>query len=71
MPVDPTGTKPGLQHQVEEPKVHNMRCKNKDCDSMQVSELNVPGNAGRHIYRCIKCNTTWSVTTGGGVEFGG
>lgn len=70
MPVDPTSTKPGLQRQEPEPEKLNMRCKNKACDSMQVFELKVPGNAGRHIYRCVKCNTTWSVVTGGAVDLG-
>lgn len=70
MPIDPTGTKPGLQPQTEEPKRHNMRCKNKGCDSMEVYEITAAGNAGRHIYRCVKCHTTWGVVTGGGVDLG-
>jgi hypothetical protein len=70
MPVDHAGTKPGLTPQAPEPKIHNMRCKNKNCDSMQVTEMVIPGMAGRHMYRCIKCNTTWGVVTGGSVDFG-
>ena len=70
MPVDPTGTKPGLQTQSQEPEKLNMRCKNKSCDSMQVTEMKVPGNVGRHLYRCVKCNTTFSVVTGGSVDLG-
>lgn len=70
MPIDPTGTKPGLQPQAEEPKKHNMRCKNKGCDSMEVYEITAPGMAGRHLYRCVKCHTTWGVVTGGAVDLG-
>jgi transposase-like protein len=70
MPIDPTGTKPGLKPQAQEPEKHNMKCKNKGCDSMQVYELQIPGNVGRHVYRCVECNTTWTVTTGGGVDLG-
>ncbi len=70
MPIDPAGTKPGLLPQPEAPKIHNMRCKNTGCDSMQVTEMKIPGLAGRHVYRCVKCNTTWGVVTGGSVDLG-
>lgn len=68
MPVDPTGTRPGLQPQAPEPKTHNMRCKNKNCDSMQVVEINIPGNQGRRLYRCVKCHTTWGIPVGGAID---
>ncbi len=70
MPIDPAGTKPGVQAQPPQPKVVNWRCKNQKCDSMQATEIPMPGNTGRHIYRCIKCNTTWGVQTGGGIDLG-
>jgi hypothetical protein len=70
MPIDPASTKPGLKPQPEEPKTLNMRCKNKGCDSMEVHEMPMPANTGRHIYRCIKCHTTWGVVTGGSVDLG-
>jgi hypothetical protein len=71
MPIDPAGTKPGLAPQAVAPKVHNMRCKNKgNCDSMEVTEIVMPGGTGRHVYRCVKCNTTWGVVTGGSVDLG-
>jgi ribosomal protein S14 len=70
MPVDPAGTKPGLQPQAKEPVKFNMRCKNNGCDSIEVVEMQIPGNAGRHIYRCVKCHTTWAVVTGGAVDLG-
>ncbi len=50
--------------------VHNMHCKNQSCDSMQVVELPYPARTGTHLYRCIKCNTTWGVPTGGSVDIG-
>ena len=70
MPIDPTGTKPGVTPQVKEPQKHNMKCRNKDCPSIEVVEMMIPGMAGRHVYRCVKCNLTWSVATGGSVDFG-
>jgi hypothetical protein len=70
MPIDATGTKPGLQPQAQEPQRHNMRCRNKGCDSMEVFEIPMPSNTGRHVYQCVKCHTTWGVTTGGCVDLG-
>jgi hypothetical protein len=70
MPIDPAGTKPGLKHNVPEPKRHNMRCRNSsNCDSMEVVEINA-NTPGRRIYRCVKCNVTWGVPVGGSVDFG-
>ncbi len=70
MPIDPTGTQPGVQPQVKEPKKHFMKCKNKDCAGVEVYEMNIPGlaGAGTHVYRCVKCNLTWGVATGGAVN---
>ncbi len=61
MPTDPVPpTEPELAR-------HNMKCKNKNCDSIQVFEI--PMNmGGRHMYRCVKCHTTWGVMTGGSVD---
>lgn len=71
MPIDPAGTTPGLSGQVaEEPKQHHMKCKNQNCDSITVVEVNLPNNAGRHMYRCVKCHTSWGVLTGGSVDLG-
>ncbi len=69
MPIDPAGTKPGLTPAAVEPKKHNMRCKNKDCPSIEVHEINA-GMPGRHLYRCVKCHTTWGVVTGGSINLG-
>ncbi len=70
MPVDPAGTAPGLQPGTEEPVVHNMRCKNKNCDSITVTTLPIPleASGGRRMYRCTKCNTTWGVQVGGSID---
>jgi hypothetical protein len=70
MSFDHAGTKPGLAPEAQEQKTLNMRCKNKGCDSIEVVEMMAPNNVGRHIYRCVKCNTTWGVMTGGSVDLG-
>jgi transposase-like protein len=71
MPIDPTGTAPGLTGQVpEEPKHLHMKCKNPSCDSISVVEVHLPNNPGRHLYRCVKCHTSWGVMTGGSVDLG-
>ncbi len=53
-------------------KKHNMKCKNRNCDGMEVYELDIPPikNSGRHVYECTKCHTTWGVHTGGSVDLG-
>lgn len=71
MPIDPAGTTPGLAQPVpEKPKEHNMKCKNKNCDSITVIEVPVPQAPGRHLYQCTKCRTTWGVNTGGAIDLG-
>lgn len=70
MPIDPAGTKPGLAPQAEEPVVHNMKCKNKNCDSITVVEVQYPNSSGRRMYRCTKCHTSWGVPVGGAVDLG-
>lgn len=68
MSFDHAGTKPGLAPTAQEPATHNMKCKNKNCDSITVVEIQMPHNDGRHMYRCVKCHTTWGVMTGGAVN---
>jgi hypothetical protein len=70
MSIDHAGTKPGLQPQAEEPVTHHMKCKNQNCDSITVVEVQVPGNPGRHMYQCTKCKHMWGILTGGGVDLG-
>ena len=65
---DPAGTKPGLVAQVTEPKRHNIRCRNKNCTSIEVFEIEGVSRPGTHMYRCVKCHTTWGVQTGGGID---
>ena len=71
MPIDPSGTTPGLAVQpTEKPQEINMRCKRDGCDSITAIEVKHPGSAaGRRMYRCVKCHTTWGVNTGGAVDF--
>jgi hypothetical protein len=70
MPVDYTGTKPGLPVPTpEEPKYVHMRCKNDGCHSMRVTEvtpMGIPG--GAHLYQCVECKMTWGIAVGGGVS---
>ena len=71
MPIDPTGTAPGLAGSLEpEPKRLHMKCKNEGCDSIEVIEVQTPPGTGRHVYSCVKCHTTWGVLTGGGIDLG-
>ncbi len=71
MPIDEKGTAPGLvSPQAEPPKKHFMRCKNQNCDSIEVVEVQMPNNPGRHLYRCVKCHTSWGVSTGGSIDLG-
>lgn len=72
MPVDPTGTAPGLKPEGPEdsPKV-NIKCKNTSCTSILAIEIKIGAQSGsRRLYQCIKCKTTWGVSVGGSVELG-
>lgn len=66
MPIDPAGTKPGLTPEPEKPKTISLRCRRGGCDSIQAVEMTGGQNSqGRHLYRCVKCNATWGIATGG------
>lgn len=65
MAIDETGTKPGLPSKAEESKPVHMRCKREGCSSILAVEIKVAGMEGRHLYRCVKCNDTQGVVTGG------
>lgn len=76
MSFDTKGTQPGLAGaKPEEPKVMHIKCKRDGCKSMRATEIggqNSLENAGashNRIYRCLECNTTWGVSTGGYVSF--
>ena len=68
MPVDPTGTAPGLiQEPVEEPTI-SIRCKNGNCDSMQAVEVKLQPSSPRRLYQCVKCKQSFGVLVGGGID---
>lgn len=69
MPIDPTGTKPGLSPAEEEPKKVHMRCRRNGCDSILAVEVTTPDNQNR-LYRCAKCHHPAGVATGGSFNFG-
>lgn len=63
MPIDPTGTSPQAVPQVNDPEELNMKC--KQCPSITAIEVKYPGQGGRRLYRCVKCNFTWGLNVGG------
>lgn len=65
MPIDETGTAPGVPPRVEEEKSIHLRCKRDGCDSILAVEIKIPGLEGRHMYRCVACKHTHTVVTGG------
>jgi len=71
MSIDQKGTSPGLTTgaKVEE-KVHNMRCKNERCDSMEAIEIKIdaPSHHGQRVYRCVKCSQPVSLNVGGSIN---
>lgn len=70
MPIDPSGTAPGLTPKTEEVETLNMRCKrHPQCDSMLVIEMKHQGiAAGHRMYQCVKCKMSWGVAVGGSVN---
>jgi hypothetical protein len=69
MPIDQTGTAPGIVSQPEEQPKLNMRCKADGCDSMQVTEMRIPGHTGAtRLYKCCKCPKVSAITVGGSFE---
>jgi hypothetical protein len=71
MPVDPTGTTPGLQpaEPAAQPQVH-LKCKNQHCDSILAIEVKIAGHTGggRRLYQCVKCKLSWGIPVGGSVD---
>jgi transposase-like protein len=70
MPIDQSGTAPGLTSKPEEIETLNMRCKSHPrCDSMLVIEMKHEGiAAGYRMYQCTKCKMSWGVAVGGSVN---
>jgi hypothetical protein len=68
---DENGVLPGLVTTDKEKKTTSMKCKDDRCPSKEVIELTPKAslnNAGVPHYRsyqCVKCKTTWTVSTGG------
>lgn len=67
MPIDPTGTKPGVMP--EQPKVEtvNMRCHRTGCASITAFPVYIQGTAAR-MYRCAECGHMWGINLGGPVD---
>lgn len=71
MPIDPTGTAPGLVAQEKKEERLAMRCRQSKCDSMEAVEMHIPGyeQSGVHMYRCVKCKNTWNTNLGSSFNF--
>lgn len=69
MPIDPTGTKPGVvPAQPKEETVH-LRCKRaaQGCTSILAYIVKLNGNPVR-MYRCAECGHMWGINIGGSVD---
>ncbi len=67
MPIDPTGTKPGVVPAVQEQQIVNIRCKRTGCSSIRAIPVQIQGNAAR-MYRCAECGHMWGINLGGSVD---
>jgi hypothetical protein len=69
MPIDPTGTTPGVTKPNDNPDHIHLTCKNPQCDSIVAIEVKMPGQTpGTRMYQCVKCKRTWGIAVGGGVD---
>lgn len=73
--TDFKGTAPGLVPGAQvKPKTLNMRCANPDCDSIEVSEIQLAEKApgapapSHRLYRCVKCGHPRSINVGGHIS---
>jgi len=69
MPIDPTGTAPGVTLTPMEPEPINMRCRRDGCDSILAVEIKIPNLESRRMYKCTKCHHTHGVPTGGSFNY--
>lgn len=69
MPVDPTGTQPGLPSEPEPDATINMKCANPRCPSITAIEVKVGVQGGPRIYRCTRCHATRTINVGGFFPF--
>ena len=67
MPIDPTGTKPGIVPEQPAPEYVNIRCKRTGCDSIKAAKVAV-GGAPTRMYRCAECGHMWGINLGGSVD---
>jgi DNA-directed RNA polymerase subunit M/transcription elongation factor TFIIS len=68
MPIDPTGTKPGVVPAQPQQETVNMRCKRNGCDSMRAIIVVIQGIGPMRMYRCAECGHTWGINVGGSVN---
>jgi hypothetical protein len=67
MPIDPTGTKPGLVPTTPAPEVVNIRCRRTGCSSIRQNIVQIQGGPVR-MYRCVECGHMWGINAGGSVD---
>lgn len=67
MPIDPTGTKPGVVPSPPEPETVNIRCKRNGCTSIRQQIVAINGSPVR-MYRCVECGHMWGINAGGSVD---
>lgn len=64
MPIDPTGTSPHPVEVAPKPKELSLKCRRPGCESITAVEIDIQ-NPTAHMYRCVKCSMTWTISTGG------
>lgn len=75
MPIDPTGTQPGLPTAQDSRKKVGIKCRVQGCDSIEAFEVSLGASQGergapsQRVYQCCKCSTTWGLTVGGHFAF--
>jgi DNA-directed RNA polymerase subunit M/transcription elongation factor TFIIS len=41
----------------------SLKCRNPKCKS--ITAIEIPYQPGTRLYRCVKCNNTWTASVGG------
>jgi hypothetical protein len=67
MPIDPTGTQPGVVPAPEKPVTVNMKCRKGNCPGITVTIV-VIGASPVRMYRCCECGHTWGINVGGSID---
>ena len=69
MPVDPTGTEPGVvpEKSREKEAVH-FKCRRPDCDSITAYDESIP-TVPHKRFVCTKCGNVVSINPGGSFNF--